>query len=155
MTEPKADPGESAEDIRRRRLSSEEEVARPRFTLAAALVVLSIALGVLLVWQTSSSLLIIFAGILFASFLDACARALGPVIPVGRPWRLTLVVLILTGLLVLGAIWGVGKIPEQARLLIRVMDAQLDVLQQRLLAVGVDLFGPEGGRDFSRWFSRS
>jgi predicted PurR-regulated permease PerM len=32
------------------------------------------------------------------------------------------------------------------------MDAQLDILQQRLLVVGVDLFGPEEGRDFSRWF---
>ena len=152
MTEPKADPGRIAEDIRRRGLSSGVEAAGRRFTLAAALVVLSVALGILLIWRTSSSLLIIFAGILFASFLDACARALGPVIPVGRPWRLMLVILTLTGLLVLGAVWGVGKIPEQASLLIRVMDAQLDVLQQRLLAVGVDLFGPEGGRDFSRWF---
>jgi predicted PurR-regulated permease PerM len=152
MTETKADPGRSAEDIRRRWLSSGVGVARRQFTLAAALIVLSSALGILVVWRTSSSLLIIFAGILFASFLDACARALGLIIPIGRPWRLTLVILILTGLLVLGAIWGVGKIPEQGSLLIRVMDAQLDILQQRLLVVGVDLFGPEEGRDFSRWF---
>ena len=48
--------------------------------------------------------------------------------------------------------WGIGKIPEQARLLIRVMDAQLDILQQRLLSIGVELFGPDGGRDLSRWF---
>ncbi|MGB8607884.1 AI-2E family transporter, partial [Bradyrhizobium sp.] len=40
----------------------------------------------------------------------------------------------------------------QARLLISVMDSQLDVLQQRLASIGVDLFGPDGGRDFSRWF---
>jgi len=105
MTEPKADPGRIAEDIRRRGLSSGVEAAGRRFTLAAALVVLSVALGILLIWRTSSSLLIIFAGILFASFLDAFARALGPVIPVGRPWRLMLVILILTGLLVLGAVW--------------------------------------------------
>ena len=32
------------------------------------------------------------------------------------------------------------------------MDAQLDVLQQRLLSVGVDLFGPEGGRIFRAGF---
>src|ERR1700754_4860383 len=87
---------------------------------AAALIVLSVVLGIVLIWQTSSSLLVIFAGILFASLLDACARALGPVIPVGRAWRLTLVILILTALIVLGAISGVGKIPEQARLLMRV-----------------------------------
>jgi predicted PurR-regulated permease PerM len=65
---------------------------------------------------------------------------------------LTAVILILAALVVLGAVWGVGKIPEQARILIRVIDGQLEVLQHRMLAVGVDLFGPEGGRDFSRWF---
>ncbi len=152
MIEPKADPGRMAEDHRGRQFASGGDVAGRRFSLAAALVVLSVTLGILLIWRTSSSLLIIFAGILFASFLDACARALGPVIPVGRTLRLTLVILILTALIVLGAVWGVAKVPEQARLLIRVMDTQLDVLQQRLLAVGVDLFGPEGGRDLSRWF---
>jgi predicted PurR-regulated permease PerM len=152
MTKPKADPDRIAENIQRRELASGVEVPGRRFTLAAALIVLCVGLGILVVWRTSSSLLIIFAGVLFASFLDACARALGPVIPVGRAWRLTLVILLITALIVLGAIWGVGKVPEQARLLIRVMDAQLDVLQQRLLSVGVDLFGPDGGRDFSRWF---
>jgi hypothetical protein len=63
-----------------------------------------------------------------------------------------LVVMILTMLIVLGIIWGAGKIPDQARVLMRVMDAQLDVLQQRLLSVVVDLFGPDGNRDFFRWF---
>ncbi|MGL5165739.1 MAG: AI-2E family transporter [Afipia sp.] len=152
MTEPKADTDRIVENIQRRQLPSEVESSGRRFTLAAALIVLGVAIGALLIWKTSSSLLIIFAGILFASFLDACARALGPVIPVGRAWRLTLVILVLTALIVLSAVWGVGKLPEQARVLIRVMDAQLDVLQQRLLSIGVDLFGPDGGRDFSRWF---
>jgi len=152
MTKSGADPDRIAENIQGRALAAGAEVAGRRFTLAAALTVLIVALGILLVWRTSSSLLIIFAGVLFASFLDACARALGPVIPIGRVWRLTLVILILTALIVLGAIWGVGKVPEQARLLIRVMDAQLDVLQQRLQSVGVELFGPDGDRDFSRWF---
>ena len=150
MTKPKADPDRVAENIQRRELVSGVEAGGRRFGLAAALIVLGVALGILLMWRMSSSLLIIFAGVLFASFLDACARALGPVIPVGRAWRLTLVILILTALIVLGAVWGVGKVPEQARLLIRVTDAQLDVLQQRLLSVGAELFGPDGGRDFSR-----
>jgi predicted PurR-regulated permease PerM len=152
MTKLKADSDSIAESIQRRDLSSGVEGAGPRFTLAAALIVLSVVLGIFLIWETSSSLLVIFAGILFGSFLDACARALGPVIPIGRSWRLTLVILILTALIVLGAIWGVGKIPEQARILTRVIDGQLDILQQRLLSVGVELFGPDGGRDFSRWF---
>ena len=29
---------------------------------------------------------------------------------------------------------------------------KIHILQQRLLSIGVDLFGPDGGRDFSRWF---
>lgn len=80
MTKPKADPDRIAENIQRRELSPGVEGAGRRSTLAAGLIVLSVALGILLIWRTSSSLLIIFAGILFASFLDACGRALGPVI---------------------------------------------------------------------------
>jgi predicted PurR-regulated permease PerM len=149
MAELATGPEKAAQGNRPREINARSEGA-PRNALATALIVLGVAIGLLLVWQTSSSLLVIFAGILFASFLDACARALGSVIPVGRVWRLTLVVIILTMLIGLGIVWGAGKIPDQARVLIRVMDAQLDVLQQRLLSVGVDLFGPDG-RDFSRW----
>jgi predicted PurR-regulated permease PerM len=124
----------------------------PRFTLAEALGVLAVVLGIFIVWRTSSSLLVIFAGVLLASFIDSCALALGRIVPVGRVWRLSLVIVVMAGLMVIGAVSGARKLPEQAALLIRVMDTQLDVLQQNLLAFGVDLFGPEGGRDFSRWF---
>jgi predicted PurR-regulated permease PerM len=150
MAELVTDPEKATQGIKSREIGARSEGAA-RNLLATALIVLSVAVGLLLVWQTSSSLLVIFAGILFASFLDACARALGSVMPVGRAWRLTLVVIILTMFIVFGIIWGAGKLPDQARILIRVMDTQLDVLQQRLLSVGVDLFGPDGGRDFSRW----
>jgi predicted PurR-regulated permease PerM len=115
------------------------------------LVLLGAAVGLFVVWQISSSLLVIFAGILLASLFDACARALERIVPISRAWRLALVILTLIALLALGLIWGTGRIPEQTRFLARVMDAQLDVLQQRLLAFGVELFGPEGGRDFSQW----
>ena len=140
-----------AQSIKPREIAARSEGAA-RNALATALIVLGVIVCLFLVWETSANLLVIFAGILFASFLDACARALGSVLPVDRVWRLTLVVLILTALIVLGIVWGAGKIPEQARLLISVMDSQLDVLQQRLASIGVDLFGPDGGRDFSRWF---
>jgi predicted PurR-regulated permease PerM len=115
------------------------------FTLLAACVCL------FLVWQTVSSLLLIFASILFAAFLDAAARALAPALPLNRTWRLTLVLLLLCVLLALGAAWGTGKLPEQTRLLLRVMDTQLDILQKHLLTYGVDLLGPEWGRDFAQW----
>lgn len=127
--------------------------AGKRSTLATGLIILGATAGLFVLWQMTASLLVIFAGVLFASFLDACARALNPVLPVSHAWRLTLVVLILTVLIVLFATWGAGQLPEQTRYLIRTIDAQLDILQQRLLTFGVDLLGPEGGRDFSSWFS--
>jgi predicted PurR-regulated permease PerM len=150
MAELATDPKKASESIKPREIGAGSEGAA-RNLLVTALIALSVTVG-LLAWQTSSSFLVIVAGILFASFLDTCVRALGSVMLVDRVWRLSLVVMILTMLIDLGIIWGAGKIPDQARVLMRVMDAQLDVLQQRLLSVGVDLFGPDGDRDFSRWF---
>ncbi|WP_244528055.1 AI-2E family transporter [Tardiphaga sp. 215_C5_N2_1] len=152
MPEPRVDQAILAKDVRSQDLPTAGANAGRRLTLGGALVILGVASGIFLAWRASSSLLIIFAAILLASLLDACARSLGRYIPIGRAWRLAIVIVILTAVVVLGTIWGIGKIPEQARILMRVMDAQLDVLQQRLLAFGVDLFGPDGGRDFSRWF---
>ena len=82
MAELATDPKKASRSIKSREVDAGSEGAA-RNTLATALIVLSVAVGLLLVWQTSSSLLVIFAGILFASFLDACARALGSVMPVG------------------------------------------------------------------------
>src|SRR5262245_65686471 len=109
-------------DINKSPQETAESSSTPRSLLATALILLGVAVGLFLIWETSSSLLIIFAGILFATFLDACARALGSLIPVNRVWRLTIVTLILTVLMILGIVWGATKVPEQARILIRVMD---------------------------------
>ncbi|MEY9358164.1 putative PurR-regulated permease PerM [Bradyrhizobium yuanmingense] len=119
--------------------------------LAIGLTVLVVAAALFLVWQTVSSLLIVFAGVLFAAFLDAAARALAPVLPLSRVWRLTLVLLLLSALAGFGLAWGTGKLPEQTRVLLKVMDAQVDILQEHLLSYGVDLLGPEWGRDFAQW----
>jgi predicted PurR-regulated permease PerM len=112
---------------------------------------LAACVSLFLLWRTTSSLLIIFAGVLLAALLDALTRALAYVLSIGRVLRLTLVLLIVTALMVLGIRWGVGRLPEQTRLLIGVMDAQLDVVQQHLLSYGITLLGPEGGRDFAQW----
>src|SRR5215831_5369549 len=122
-----------------------------RSFLATGLTLLATCVVLFLVWQTVSSLLIVFAGVLFAAFLDAAARALAPVLPLNRVWRLTLVLLLLSVLTGLGIVWGAGKLPEQTRLLLKVMDTQLDILQKHLLTYGVDLLGPEWGKDFSQW----
>jgi predicted PurR-regulated permease PerM len=127
-----------------------EDTGRPNL-LAVGLTLLAAAIALFLVWQTVSSLLLVFAGVLFAAFLDALARALAPILPLNRAWRLTLVVLLLSALTGFGLIWGAGKLPEQTRLLLKVMDTQVDILQQHLLSYGVDLLGPEWGRDVAQW----
>jgi predicted PurR-regulated permease PerM len=127
------------------------EFSGRRSILATGLTLLATCVILFLVWQTVSSLLIFFAGVLFAAFLDAAARALAPVLPLNRVLRLTLVLLLLTALTGFGLVWGAGKLPEQTRLLLKVMDTQLDVLQEHLLTYGVDLLGPEWGRDFAQW----
>ncbi|WP_249169919.1 hypothetical protein [Bradyrhizobium liaoningense] len=54
---------------------------RRRGFLATGLALLATCVALFLVWQTASSLLIIFAGVLFAAFLDAAARALALLVP--------------------------------------------------------------------------
>jgi predicted PurR-regulated permease PerM len=122
-----------------------------RSILATGLTLLATCVALFLVWQTDKSLLIVFAGVLFAAFLDAAARALAPVLPLNRTLRLTLVLLLLTAMTGFGLVWGTGKLPEQTRLLVKVMDAQVDILQGHLVAYGVDLLGPEWGRDLTQW----
>lgn len=124
---------------------------RQRSFLAIGLTLLATCVALFLVWQTVSSLLIVFAGVLFAAFLDAAARALALLLPLNRTLRLALVLLLLAALTGFGLFWGAGKLPEQTRLLLKVMDSQLDILQQHLLTYGVDVLGPEWGRDFTQW----
>jgi predicted PurR-regulated permease PerM len=119
--------------------------------LATGLTLLAVGVALFLVWQTVSSLLIVFAGVLFAAFLDAATRALAPVLPLNRTMRLLLVLVLLAALMAFAVVWSAGKLPEQIRLLLKVMDTQLDVVQRHLLAYGVDVLGPEWGRDFAQW----
>ena len=123
-----------------------------RDLLATGLALLAVCIAIFLAWRTVSSLLIIFASVLFAAFLDAAARTIAPIFPVNRAWRLTVVLLLLSALSAFGLVWGAGKVPEQIHLLLDVMETQLEVVQQHLLSFGVDLLGPEAGRNFARWF---
>jgi predicted PurR-regulated permease PerM len=112
--------------------------------IALPLVVLAVAAGVAFVWYAAPSLLLLFAGILFASLIDACVRGLGHVTPLSRRTRYALVVLVLAAAAIVLIAWGVGRLPGQVRGLIDVMDAQLTVLERELASLGVELFGPEG-----------
>ncbi len=83
--------------------------------LALPLTVLAIAVGLALVLYTAPSLLLLFAGILFATLLDACTRGLGHILPVARAWRFALVTLVFASLAALAIGWGIVRLPAQAQ----------------------------------------
>jgi len=117
------------------------------------LVVLAVAVGLTFVWYSASSLLLLFAGILFASLLDACIRGLGHVLPLPRQTRYALVVVILGSAAGVAAAWGIVRLPGQVHALINVMDAQITVLERELADFGIELFGSEGRQGFSQFLS--
>jgi predicted PurR-regulated permease PerM len=152
MTDSKPGQGRVRGVIPHQDRAGESTGVEHRSLLATGLALLAACISIFLVWQTVSSLLIIFAGVLFAAFLDAAARTIATILPANRAWRLTLVLLLLLALAAFGLLWGAGKVPAQIHLLLQVMETQLDVVQQHLLSFGVDLLGPETGRNFARWF---
>ena len=124
---------------------------RRRGFLATGLALLATCVALFLVWQTASSFSSSSQAYCLLPFWMPPHAHWRYVIPLNRVWRLTFVLLLLTTLVGLGLVWGGGKLPEQTRILLKVMDTQFDVLQQRLLTYGVDLLGPESGRDFAQW----
>jgi predicted PurR-regulated permease PerM len=121
--------------------------------LALPLTVLAIAVGLALILYTAPSLLLLFAGILFATLLDACTRGLGHILPVARAWRFALVTLVLASLAALAIGWGIVRFPAQVQMLMKVMDTQLGVLEGYLATFGIDLFGPGGRQDLSNFIA--
>ena len=121
--------------------------------LALPLIVLAVAAGVAFICYSASSLLLLFAGILFAVLLDAFTVGLGRVLPLSRAWRFSIVLIVLFGAVALAVIGGVVRAPGQLHMLIEVMDTQLNVLEKMLAGFGIDLFGPEGRQDLGQFFS--
>jgi predicted PurR-regulated permease PerM len=124
-----------------------------RPVVSPPVVALAIAAGLALVWYSASSLLLLFAGILFAALLDACTLGLGRIMPLPRPWRYALVVLVLGSATALALAWSIVRLPGQLHALIDVMDAQISVLERELAGFGIDLFGPDGRQDLAQFLS--
>lgn len=127
--------------------------AARRQVIALPLVVLAVAVGLALVWYSAPSLLLLFAGILFASLLDACTRGLGRVLPLPRRARFALVVLVLGSAAAIVASWAIVRLPGQVHALIDVMDAQLTVLERELANFGIELFGPDGRQGLTQFLN--
>ena len=65
-----------------------------RKELKRAMIWLGLACVIALLIVLVQPLLIIFAGVVFAALLDGGVRLLGRVLPIGRGWRLLIVVLL-------------------------------------------------------------
>lgn len=124
-----------------------------RHVIALPLIVLAVAVGLAFIWYSAPSLLLLFAGILFASLLDACTRGLGHVVSLPRAWRFALVVFVIGSFMALALAWSIVRLPGQVHALMQVMDAQLTVLERELANFGIDLFGPNGREDLSQFIS--
>jgi len=125
----------------------------PRHLITLPLIVLAIAAGLALVWYSAPSLLLLFAGILFAALLDACTRGLGYVLPLSRPTRHALVVVLFASVAAVALGLSIVRLPGQAHALLAVMDAQLAVLERELATFGIDLFGPGGRESLSQFLT--
>jgi predicted PurR-regulated permease PerM len=108
--------------------------ARRGFELAA--IVLGSAAALFLIWQAAESLLVVFGGILFGVFLDACARGLALVLPIGRRWCLGIVCLALAAALAFAG-WAVYALAQDFDSLVRMLREQLRTLADHLGALGI------------------
>jgi predicted PurR-regulated permease PerM len=105
--------------------------------MRAVLVALTGGAGLFLAWMAADTLLLIFAGLLFAALLDACIRGLSKLLPIGRGWNLAIVsftiAIAVAGLLV----WSGFSIAQQINDFVQVLNRQLNLLEQGMAALGV------------------
>jgi putative permease len=107
--------------------ASPAEISDPRLQYEARRAAMWIAMigGVALVVVLSDPLLVIFGGMVFAALIDGGARLLGRVLPIGRGWRVA-IVLIFAVMFFLWLGWfGGNQIASQAAALPATIQSQL------------------------------
>lgn len=115
------------------------EVSDPatRAEIRRAFIWLSMASAFALVVLLIQPLLLILGGIIFAVILDGGTRLLGRVLPIGRGWRLAIVVLAALGFII-GTVYMTGvQLAEQAGQLRATIEVQGDRLLQWLTSTGM------------------
>jgi predicted PurR-regulated permease PerM len=101
-------------------------------TFHVVAVALGTAAGLFLVWRASGSLFLVFAGLLFAVFLDACTQGLGKVWRASHGWRLAVVCVSLLVLGVVGISFGGYTVAQQADELFETVQRQLSALRREV-----------------------
>lgn len=113
-----------------------------RRTVVVAGTVFAMATLLFVFAYAASGFLLLFAGLLFAVFLDALTRGLGYVLDIPRPFRLAIVCLALVGAIALFAIGAGAMVVEQLPGLLDMLDRQARDLRARIEDLG--LLGGEG-----------
>ena len=114
-----------------------------REELKRAIVWVGVVGAVVLVVYLSQPLLLIFGGVVFAAMLDGGTRLLGRILPIGRSWRLMLVVLGVMAFLGWVVYFTGSTLADQVESLRAVVTAQVNRLiafanAQHLLDGGID-----------------
>jgi predicted PurR-regulated permease PerM len=110
----------------------------------AVLIGIAAGAGLFLAWMAAGTLFLIFAGLLFAALLDACARGLAKVLPIHRHWNLTIVCLGLAVAVVAFLIWSGLSVALQIDQFVQALNGQLQALEHTMVARGL-IPGKEGG----------
>lgn len=103
------------------------DLARPRSIVRYGVVLSAIMVMALFVlWKASQAILLMFAGILFAAFLDAITRLLGKALPWSRDIRLAIVCVLLAVILMAALGWGGAEIATQGSELAATLREQIN-----------------------------
>ena len=106
-------------------MTSSQKAENPRSLVRYAIIMTAFTIIVFVIsWLVSDALLLIFAGLLFAAFLDAMTRLLGEVIGWPRWVRLTIVCTLLATILVGALAWGGAAIATQGSQLATTLENQ-------------------------------
>jgi predicted PurR-regulated permease PerM len=110
----------------------------------AVLIGIAAGAGLFLAWMAAGTLFLIFAGLLFAALLDACARGLAKVLPIRRHWNLTIVCLALAVAITGFLVWSGFSVALQIDQFVQTLNRQLQSLEQNMISLGL-IPGKENG----------
>ena len=118
--------------------SSPSRISNPelRFEAKKAFIWTAVVGGVALAIYISQSLLIIFGALVAASMIDGGARLLGRWLPIGRNWRVTLVLVLTAAFFYWLVIYAGSQISREA--------AQFPAIIQQQAGVALDWFREQG-----------
>jgi putative permease len=129
---------ETAKPTRIRRKAGPTDISDPllRHEAKRAAVWIGLASIVVLAVFMAQPLLVIFGGMVFAAMIDGGARLLERILPIGRAWRVAIVLVLTAAFLVWTAMFAGSQITQQAAALPEIIKSQSVVALSWLEAHG-------------------